>query len=569
MFKRVRWGAAALLASSIGASAQTLPSPNLELNLGPSLGVWTGLYVGAGISSSKTKLGFPGGSGLTTLSDTTAPGVGTYSQPYGMDKDLFANGTFIDFGARYQLGRLVVGADFDMDFGGKESIAPTQGQLDGIAGVFTTGNYATLGLNSFGGVKTLGHLRAIVGYSVTPSIMMFGSAGVAKARFYETGVSASGAVASSPSAPIYGATTSSSVPGEKYGRSLGIGMDVKATDNVIARIEYINDHYDFPLTANAGFGGTVGEITVNSSITSSRVSYDVNTLRASLNYRFGPSDTSSEVAKLTSVDSYGKWGGFYAGFGATTTHNELETNGFNNVRISDAFLGQVYSSSEAPQRTGDKAYGHLLFGYLYQFSNSRIIVGAEYSHDIASEFDYRIPSVNQYAVTGINFITAPGTAQCGVYTPGAFTCVGGSFYGALKVTDHFRAIVGFEVLPSLMVFGSAGVARAKIEYEAVSNSGFVASPPSAPLVGKATVRKPQSEDVWANSFGGGVQYKLQEGLAIRVEYLRDSAEMSIRGAGGSGFGGTIGNQTTISFISPGTKESFVNESWRASLIFSY
>lgn len=560
MFKQIGLGAvAALIASSIGANAQTLPTPDL--------GVWTGFYIGAGISSTKTNLSFPGGHGLTTLSDTTAPGVATYAQPYQMGKDLFANGTFIDFGARYQIDRLVVGADFDMDFGGKKEIAPTQGQLDGIAGVFTTGNYATLGLNSFGGFKTLGHLRGILGYSVTPNIMMFGAAGVAKARFYETGVNASGAVASSPSAPIVGATTSSSVPGEKYGRSLGVGMDVKTTDNVIARIEYLNDHYSFPLAANAGFGGTVGEITVNSSITSKKVSYDVNTIRASLNYRFGPSDTSSDINKLTSPESYGKWGGFYAGLGATSTHNKLQTDGRSTVTISDAFLGQVFSSSVAPTRTGDLASGHLMFGYLHQFW--RIIVGAEFSHEFGGDFDYRIPSVSQFAITGTNFISAPGAAQCGVYTAGAFTCVGGSFFGALKATDHIRGIAGFEVLPSLMVFGSAGVARARIEYDAVSASGFVASPPSAPLVGKATVSRVQSKDVWANSIGGGAQYKLEEHLAVRVEYLRDSAKINLLPTGGAGFGGTIGNQTTNSFISGGNKESFVNESWRASLILSY
>ncbi len=560
MFKRIGWSAVALIASSFGASAQTLPTPDF--------GVWTGFYVGAGISSTKTNLGFPGGSGSTTISDTTAPGVATYASSYPMGKDLFANGTFIDFGVRYQIDRLVVGADFDMEFGVKKTIPATQGQFDGIAGVFTTGNYLSLGLNSFGGFQSLGHLRGIIGFSVTPNIMMFGSAGVAKARFFETGVSVSGVIISNPSAPLVGATTSSSVPGEKYGRSLGVGIDVKTTDNIIARLEYINDHYEFPLRTAAAFGGTLGEVTVNSSITTRKVSYDVNTLRASLNYRFGPSDTSSEIKKLTSPDSYGKWGGFYAGMGATSTHNKLQTNGRNTINITDNNLGAtVFSLSEAPTRTGDKAYGHFLAGYLHQWS--RFIVGAEYSHDFGSEFDYRIPSVAGNAVNGANFISAPGPTHCGVFVPGAFTCVGGSFFGALKVTDHFRGIVGFEVLPSLMVFGSAGVARARVEYQAVSNSGFVASPPGAPLVGKATISRPQAKDVWANSIGGGAQYKLAEKVSVRVEYLRDSAKVNLMPTGGAGFGGTIGNQTTNAFISGGTKETFVNESWRASLIFQY
>ena len=560
LFNRIRWSAVALVASSIAANAQTLPSSDF--------GVWTGFYVGAGVSISKTTLGFPNGSGVINLSDTTAPGVSTYRSTYPMGKDLWANGTFIDFGARYQINRVVVGADFDMEFGGKKTIPSTISQLDGIAGVFTTGNFPSLGMNSFGGSQTLGHLRGILGFSISPKVLLFGAAGVSKARFFETGVNVSGAVASSPSAPLVGFASTSVVPGEKYGRSIGFGMDVKTTDNVVARIEYINDHYNFPIAAGGvGFGGTIGELTTNAFITTGgKVTYDINTVRASLNYRIGPSDNSSEIKKLTSAESYGKWGGVYFGLGETATHNKTSTNGIDRLTITNNLAGTTpFSYSRNPMREGDRNYEHLFAGYMHQFW--RVVVGVEYSHNFNSEFDYRLRSVSGNTVTGVNFISAPGSGQCGIFVPGAFTCVGGRFYGAFQATDHLRGIVGVEVLPSLMVFGSGGVVRGEGSFQAVSASGFVASSPSAPLVGKATVSNPQTKTVWGNSIGGGVQYKMLDHFSVRVEYLRDSADMPITG-GGVGFGGTIGNQTTNFFISSGTKEKFVNESWRVALIYN-
>jgi opacity protein-like surface antigen len=567
LFNRIRWSAVALVASSLAANAQTFPSFDFLSNPvpGAGFGVWTGLYAGAGISISKTTLGFPNGSGTFNLSDTTAPGVSTFRQTYPMGKDLWADGTFIDFGARYQINRIVIGADFDMEFGKKKAIAPNQDQRDGIAGVFTTGNFPSLGMSSFGGAQSLGHLRAILGFSISPKVLLFGSYGISKARFFDTGVSVSGAVASSPSAPLVGAATVSSVPGTKYGRSIGFGMDVKATDNVIARIEYINDHYSMTAPGGAGFGGTIGEITVNNFITTGgRATYDINTVRASLNYRIGPSDTSPEIAKLTSQDSYGKWGGFYVGVGETATHNKTTTNGIDNLTITNTLLGTTpFSYARNPTREGDRNYEHLFAGYMHQFW--RIVLGVEYSHNFNSEFDYRLYPLDG-TLTGTNFISAPGSGECAIYVSGAFTCVGGRFYGAFKATDHIRGIVGVEVLPSLLVFGSAGVVRGVGHFQAVSASGFVASSPSAPLVGKATVSNPQTKVVWGNSIGGGVQYRMADHFSVRVEYLRDSADMPITG-GGAGFGGTIGNQTTNFFISSGTKEKFVNESWRVALIY--
>lgn len=545
------------------ASAQTPPPFTV-----PDFGTWTGFYLGGGATVTKSRLKFEGGGANISISDTTAPGVSTFRDSPPINKDLWADGTFLSGGLRFQVNRFVFGADYDQNFGIKKTMPPGPNQTDGIGGVFTTGNFVSLGLNSFGGFESINHIRGVFGYAVSPTVLLFGSAGVTKGRFFTTGVSASGAVASSPSAPLVGAATVTRFYGDKYGKSLGAGMDVKLTDNLIARLEYIYDDFGkFAPIGGAGFGGTIGEITVNSFIGTGSPRYEFHTVRASLNYRFGPETPSSEVAKLTSKDSYGKWGGFYFGGGETYTHNKTQTDGLNTISITDTNTAQqVVNIREHPTRTGDLNYEHLLAGYLYQYN--RFVVGVEYSHNFGGEFNYHQRSFSPGTLTGTNFISNPGAAQCGIYVPGHFTCVGGSFFGAFKATDHFRGILGYEVLPSLLVFGSAGWVRGVGEFDAVSNSGVVASSPSAPLVGKATISHHTMKTVYGSSFGGGIQYKLLEKLSLRVEYLRDFATMRFR-AGGAGFGGTIGNQTTNAFISSGDKETFVNESWRVSAIYQF
>lgn len=132
-----------------------------------------------------------------------------------------------------------------------------------------------------------------------------------------------------------------------------------------------------------------------------------------------------------------------------------------------------------------------------------------------------------------------------------------------------RAIAGYEVLPSLLVFGAAGVVRGVGENHAISVCGLVANSPSAPLVGKATRFNPVKETVYGVSIGGGAQFKVTDQASLRVEYLRDTATMRIPETVPVSFGGTIGNQTTSSLTTSGDKLKFIKESWRGSVIYKF
>jgi opacity protein-like surface antigen len=555
-----------LLATSALAQSVSPPSPQFSW---PTVGPWTGVYLGGGASVSKTNLNFRGGNSTMNLSDTTAPGVATLTYHPPLNHTLNATGTFLSAGVRLQLDQFVIGLDIDRHFGVRKSMTPGPSQLDGMFGVFTTGNFVNLGLNSFGGFELLGHTRGVFGVAVSPTVMIFGTAGVAHANLLRTGVSASGTVASSPSAPLVGAATVSRSSPDRHGPSFGFGMDVKVTDNLVARFEYIYDRFNFPLIGGAGFGGTIGELTTNTFISAGNPIYTINTLRASLNYRFGPADTTPQVASLTSKDSYGKWGGLYWGAGITHGSNTSELNGFDTLTITNNLTStQVMSRRVHPTREGDIQYGHLLAGYYYQMPRSRWVFGAEYSHDFGAKFDYTRRQFDPDLSTGANFATPQGARFCGVFVSGAFTCIGGQFFGSYEVTDRLRGIVGYELLPRLLVFGAGGVSRGIGEFNSITMSGTVASSPSAPLVGAATVSRNFKRVIWGPTIGAGIQYKVFDHLSLRFEYMHDWASQKIR-VGGVGFGGTIGDQTTNSFISSGDKQSFETSYWRASAIFQF
>ena len=96
---------------------------------------------------------------------------------------------------------------------------------------------------------------------------------------------------------------------------------------------------------------------------------------------------------------------------------------------------------------------------------------------------------------------------------------------------------------------------------------MVADSPSAPLAGAATVtRSGVSKAVYGFSIGGGVELKASEHLRLRTEYLYDQYKSVDITVGGAGFGGTIGDITTNSFVSPGSKVELSNQTVRLTAI---
>jgi outer membrane immunogenic protein len=75
-------------------------------------------------------------------------------------------------------------------------------------------------------------------------------------------------------------------------------------------------------------------------------------------------------------------------------------------------------------------------------------------------------------------------------------------------TGALRARVGFEVAPSLLAYGAAGVAFGSVSHAA----GQVAAPPS--------IAMRYDNDVSGITYGAGLEMNLGDGLSARVEYRR-------------------------------------------------
>ena len=149
------------------------PAPIAELPVASWAGPYAGLSLGYGFSGH-----------------TKAPDVGT-----NVGTDGFVGGAF--GGYNWQSDNFVYGAEADLGYNG------VKGDKNGI--------------ETKGGLE--GSLRARLGYSVSPDILVYGTAGgAAKSLKIDDGVS--------------------SDKQTMLGWTAGVGTDIKLTDNIFGRVEY-------------------------------------------------------------------------------------------------------------------------------------------------------------------------------------------------------------------------------------------------------------------------------------------------------------------------------------------
>jgi opacity protein-like surface antigen len=253
----------------------------------------------------------------------------------------------------------------------------------------------------------------------------------------------------------------------------------------------------------------------------------------------------------------GEWGGFYAGLGFGQQTSKLSAAaGRRTLSFDDsATVDTDFRLIEVPRVTEDAVPLHGILGYRHQWD--RFLAGVEGDLQFGGTVDTYDPTDD-----GIG---------CPIYDiPGSATgCVELSMFGQFRSKGHLRGTAGIALTPSLMAFGAAGLAFGEGTIEGVRSNGIIASSPSSPLVGAATVRRTSNiSDMTGWSLGGGVEFKVAPNFIIRGEYIYDDYGTSTqRPVGGAGFGGTIGTTTTNSFISTGDKVDVINETVRVSLIY--
>jgi opacity protein-like surface antigen len=213
----------------------------------------------------------------------------------GVDSRGFVGG--FQAGGNWQSGAFVGGLEIDLSGTGiKGSTSNT---------VFLPGGTAAATLTDK--IDELGSARARLGYLATPSVLLYGTGGLAWTRFVQTAdtqVTGGG-----------GTTTSTTAtPSWQFGWVAGLGVETRLWDtNWLGRIEYL--HYDFGDSGSSSeVDATAGVVTFTSSTSMGHLTSDV--VRAALSYKLDwPAAGSGRGAMPVKapVMTAWSWSGFYIG----------------------------------------------------------------------------------------------------------------------------------------------------------------------------------------------------------------------------------------------------------------
>lgn len=239
---------------------------------------WDGWYAGLGYDRSDYNFDMPLGGKAYTIN----------AVPYVDDSDDGGegNGGTLIAGRLWQRDKLVYGlelnlggskAGYDSAFGSEaDSCEPVPCVVLGVSSV----------------LQTRGHFRSIIGLASSNKLMVFGSLGVASAKFDVTQLFAFSYFDGSSG----GGTNNLGVFEAKtvYGPSIGIGAQYKMGRSLVLRGEVIHDSYsvDFSGFASMNFASASGADTVSGSISTGNAidgsSFDIDntTARLSLIFEF-------------------------------------------------------------------------------------------------------------------------------------------------------------------------------------------------------------------------------------------------------------------------------------------
>jgi opacity protein-like surface antigen len=164
-------------------------------------------------------------------------------------------------GANWQTGSVVGGVELDLSSTGIKGSSTTP--VGSIPMVTQTDKF-----------ELLGSARARLGYLVWPSVLLYGTGGLAWTQLDQSVATTFGAT-----------TTTTSTPAWKFGWTAGAGGEARLWNtNWLARLEYL--HYDFG-NSGASFSGftNTGVITfIGTNMTSHHLTADV--VRAGVDYKF-------------------------------------------------------------------------------------------------------------------------------------------------------------------------------------------------------------------------------------------------------------------------------------------
>ena len=287
--------ATALSASAFAADLPSIKAP-LPIPLPPPL--WTGFYVGVNAGGT-----FGGNSGLTGSAgdnfDDFAPAAAGAAGALSATAAGIRNASSLAFIGGGQIG-------FDYQFNPR-FVVELEGDIVGVAS--SSGNTTFVGAarDPLGSPTTmltaaqfqasldyLGTVRGRLGYLVTPTLLLYGTAGLAYA-----GVNFSAAYATLDLANVYGAAFNSpSYSDTRVGWTAGAGVEWMFMPNWSAKVEYL--YYDLgSATLNAVITGTnnLTGATGYGYATSTSARFNGNLVRAGVSYHFSWATPTAVLAK--------------------------------------------------------------------------------------------------------------------------------------------------------------------------------------------------------------------------------------------------------------------------------
>jgi outer membrane immunogenic protein len=292
--------AATALASALCASAfaADLPSIKAPLVVPPPPPLWTGFYVGgnaggilggnSGLRSSGADLFddyFPAAAGAAGALSATASGTGAGN------RGSFSGGGQVGFNYQFNPSFLVgLEADIQGVAGSSLNTTFTGAAADPLGSpttMLTTGQFLA-------SLDYVGTVRARVGFLATPTLLLYGAAGLAYAS-----ANLSAAYASLDLAGVYGpGFASSSYSDTRAGWTAGGGVEWMFLPNWSAKLEYL--YYDLgTVTITAvptGVNNFTGVRGYNyATFTSAR--FNGNLVRAGVNYHFNWGLPAAVLAK--------------------------------------------------------------------------------------------------------------------------------------------------------------------------------------------------------------------------------------------------------------------------------
>jgi outer membrane immunogenic protein len=412
-------------------------------------GEWTGISIGigGGVGAAVHDLSFENG---PLLPSPPFPAFGAELSGLGGDGGFFSLGVGVD----YQLNsRFVVGGFFDYDWTDYDTALDASLDLGGLVQ-----GRAGADIN----VENMWSLGGRLGYLLSPSTLLFLSAGYAHADVSDLTASISGA----------GSLTVARV-GDFDGYFIGGGAEVKITKAISIKGEYrYTDLSSETITLLPGIAPEVNDFVT------AKLDPDIQTARVSLNYKFGlggPSDPEP----VEDAPVVGSWTQYYLsiGGGYAFTNNEL------SLSPGPALAGSPIDFDLDFDGFGGQGGALTIGGGYDRQLNSNIVAGLfiDYTmHDAETDLDVNVDSLLSANLGfGIN--------------------------NELSIGGR----LGYLVTPATLIYGSAGYSRLELDDARLGGNIFGNS---------FTLRVASSDAINAFFVGGGVETKINDSISLKLDY---------------------------------------------------